>query len=101
EHWGDLSELPKGSISEFTEAKLNRLVKETELRKDTLSLIGLSAKVDASQNLTLTLLIRNGTGHDLELTQLPLKLYDAAGDLSAQGTFRLDKVRVVAHTSKP
>lgn len=100
EHHLDLSGMKEDAISEFSKAKLNQIIQSEPLKPDELSIMGLSAKM-SNEHLTVTLLIRNGTQKNVDIQQLPLKFYDASGDLSAQGTFKLDKLTVFANTSKP
>lgn len=100
-HKLDLSDMGEKTISEFSKAKLEKLIQQAPLEKDEFSLMGLSAKQKKSGELTITLLIRNGTGRDLQLKQLPLKLFDAHSKLCAQGTFILEHLTIRANTSKP
>ncbi|WP_440895377.1 accessory Sec system S-layer assembly protein [Amphibacillus sp. Q70] len=100
-HKLDLSDMGKNTISEFSKAKLEEIAQKTPLEKNELSLLGLSAKRNESDELVTTLLIRNGTMRDLQLKQLPLKFYDAEGDISAKGTFKLAHLMIQANTSKP
>lgn len=102
EHKLDLSDKEKATISEFSQAKLQKIVQQAPpLEKDELSFMGLSAKRKESGELVTTLLIRNGTKRDLKIKQIPLKLYDAQKELSAQGTFKMADLIVKANTSKP
>lgn len=101
EHKLDLSDMGKDTISEFSRAKLEKIAQKAPLEKNELSLLGLSAKRNESDELVTTLLIRNGTMRDLQLKQLPLKFYDAEGDISAKGTFKLAHLKIRANTSKP
>lgn len=101
EHKLDLSDMGEKTISEFSKAKLEKIIQQAPLEKDEFSLMGLSAKQKKSGELTITLLIRNGTGRDLQLKKLPLKLFDAHGKLCAQGTFILEYLTIKANTSKP
>lgn len=100
EHRIDFSDLDK-EVSETTKVKLNELAQKESLEENELSLMGFSAKRDESNNLLLILLIRNGTKKNLKIKQLPLKFYDATGELSAQGTFKIEDMIVLANTSKP
>ncbi len=100
-HKLDLSDMGEKKISEFSKAKLEKIIQQAPLKKDEFSLMGLSAKQKDSGELTVTLLIRNGTRHNLQLKQLPLKLFDANGQHCAQGTFKLDHLTIKANTSKP
>lgn len=100
EHRLDLSDMKEEKVSEDSKAKLTNIIQSQPLQQDELSFMGLSAKMNDG-NLTVTLLVRNGTQKNLTIHQLPLKFYDASGELSAQGTFKLDKLTILANTSKP
>lgn len=102
EHKLDLTDKERDAISEFSQAKLQKIVQQApSLEEDELSFMGLSAKQKESGELVTTLLIRNGTKRDLKIKQIPLKLYDAQKELSAQGTFKMAELVVKANTSKP
>lgn len=101
QHRVDLSDLDEDEISESTKKWLNEIDQKTPLEENELSFLGFSAKQDEKKRLLVNLLIRNGTKDDLDIKQLPLKFYDATGELAAKGTFKIDDVTVRANTSKP
>lgn len=100
-HQLDLSDLNEDKISEDTIEFLNKIIKQQNVQKNELKLTGLSVKRHNSGQVNATLLISNGTTENLEIKQLPLKLYDANNDLVAKGTFRMENLIIQANTSKP
>lgn len=101
QHSIDFSDLDEDKISAETKDWLNKMNQKTPLGENELSFMGFSAKQDKENRLLVNLLIRNGTKDNLTIKQLPLKFYDASGDLAAKGTFKMDNVTVRANTSKP
>lgn len=97
----DLSELKEGAISEAARFQLEKIINDSELSDNELSFLGLSAKINSESDLEVTLLVQNGTKDLLEIKQLPLKFYDASGELAAQGTFKLKDFVIQPNTSKP
>ncbi|MFD2369409.1 accessory Sec system S-layer assembly protein [Brevibacillus sp. GCM10020057] len=61
----------------------------------------LQIRRDESGALNALLLIRNGSARALSIEQLPLALYDATGEIVAQGLFKLEGLTVNPGTSKP
>lgn len=100
-HHIDYSDLDESKISESTKKTLHEIIEQTPLNENELSFMGFDATVDDEKNIHVNLLIRNGTKDNLDIKQLPLKFYDASGDLTAQGTFKINHVTVLANTSKP
>lgn len=100
-HRVDFSDLDESKIPESTREYLQNIANEIPLTENELSFIGFSAQLDNQKNLHLNLLIRNGSNDSLDIKQLPLKFFDASGDLLAQGTFKMGGVTVLANTSKP
>lgn len=100
-HHIDYSDLDESKISESTKKTLYEIIEQTPLNENELSFMGFDATVDDEKNIHVNLLIRNGTNDNLDIKQLPLKFYDATGDLTAQGTFKINHVTVLANTSKP
>ncbi len=101
QHYVDFSDLNEDEISDATKDWLNEIDQKAPLEENELSFMGFSAKQDEENRLFVNLLIRNGTKDNLDIKQLPLKFYDATGDLAAKGTFKIDNVTVLANTSKP
>lgn len=100
-HQVDYSDMDESKISEKVKNQLTEIIEKAPLDKGEISFMGLTAKFDDANNIVTTILIRNGTDQNIEIKQLPLKLFDATGDLSAQGTFKLKNLDVMSNTSKP
>jgi SLAP domain-containing protein len=101
-HQLDTTDMEGANISEGSKAKLRKIVEQAPfLDKNELSFMGLSIRQNENDGITTTLLVRNGTMEDLQLKQVPLVIYDAAGDVAAKGTFRLAHLTIKANTSKP
>ncbi len=100
-HRVDYSGLDDTLLTEEIKQELDKFSEEAPLEDNAFSLLGLFAKLDAEENLVITLLLRNSTNRDLRVRQLPLKFYDAQGDLSAQGVFQFDELTIYPNTSKP
>jgi len=101
EHLLELSRTQEDAISEESKTKIEEIIQNASIGTDEMSLIGLSAKRNVDDGLEITLLVSNGTRDHLEIKKLPLNFYDAAEDLSAQGTFQFSDYVVYANTSKP
>jgi len=100
-HRLDLSDMKEENISKSTKDQLEEIIKHSSPNKNELSLIGLSAKRNEKRDLEVTMLIQNGTINNLEIKQLPLKIYDTLNEVVAQGTFQLADLIINANTSKP
>ncbi|WP_217586209.1 accessory Sec system S-layer assembly protein [Lentibacillus saliphilus] len=102
EHKLDMEDMERAGISEVSRAKLRKIVEQAPLLdRNELSFMGLGIKRNESGGLTSTILIRNGTMQDLQITQVPLVVHDATGDIVARGTFELSDFNIKANTSKP
>ncbi len=100
-HSLDLSDLDASKISSETKNFLKKVINHQNLNTNELVFTGLSVKQNSEKGISVTLLISNGTSEDLEIKQLPLKLYDAKFKLVAKGTFKMKDLLIHAHTSKP
>lgn len=100
-HQVDYSDMDESKISEKVKNQLTEIIEKAPLDKGEISFMGLTAKFDDANNIVTTILIRNGTDQNIEVKQLPLKLFDATGVLSAKGTFKLENLNVMSNTSKP
>jgi accessory Sec system S-layer assembly protein len=102
EHQLDLDESWEKSIAEETKASLEKIVKNAPtLKPGEVNFMGIQAKQQESGELSVTLLIRNGSEKNINLEQLPLGVKDANGTEIARGSFKLDNFVVKANTSKP
>lgn len=89
-----LSDAQKQSLIEL--AKQLPPIKEGEVNIQSMQI-----RRDESGALHAMLLIRNGSAQSLSFEKLPLVLYDATGEIVAQGLFELDSLTVHPGTSKP
>jgi accessory Sec system S-layer assembly protein len=62
---------------------------------------GIQAARKENNDLHITLLVRNGTRNNISISQLPLHISDASGEVIAKGSFTLTDFDVNANTSKP
>jgi len=72
-----------------------------KLSKREVNFSGFQAKPLENGSLAISLFIRNGDSHHIQVQKLPLEVLDAGGDLVAQGFFDLGTLEVKANTSKP
>lgn len=102
-HQLDLDAQWDKQLNDTQKEELRRIVKELpKLRDKEVNFTGIQHVKMDNGSLAITLLIRNGNDRDINLEQLPLEVVDAAGNVVANGTFKLDPVLVVkANTSKP
>lgn len=101
QHRLDLTGLDESKISKETKDFLKEVIDKKDFTEEGLTLTGLSANKSDSGQVNVTLLISNSTQRNLEIKQLPLKLFDAKDILTAQGTFQMQDLIVQANTSKP
>lgn len=101
-HSLELASSWKQSLASAEKKKLRELVESLEPpKKGEVNFMGLQAKVSENGDLHVALLIRNGSEKNVSLEQLPLQIEDAAGDIVASGSFKLDDFSIRANTSKP
>lgn len=102
EHQLDLEESWEESIAKKTRLSLEEIVANAPtLKPGEVNFMGISAKAEEDKGLSVTLLIRNGSGKNMDLSQIPLGVKDATGIEVARGAFTLDNFTVKANTSKP
>ncbi len=100
-HSLDLHESWETGLSEEDKGKLQAIIDRVgEPNKGEVNFMGISIAHN-EENLTVTLLIRNGTEQNIHLHQIPLAVKDASKNIIAQGAFTLDDFIVKANTSKP
>jgi accessory Sec system S-layer assembly protein len=88
-------------LSDVQKTELESLVQNLpQLKPNEVNFMGLEVKKQNSQ-LSVTLLIRNGSSKNIKLEHLPLYVEDANGVLVARGAFNLENFDVKANTSKP
>ncbi|QPC47533.1 accessory Sec system S-layer assembly protein [Mangrovibacillus cuniculi] len=66
-----------------------------------INFMGLQAQFTQDEDLAISVLIRNGTQKNIKLEKLPLVVEDSAGDVVAEGGFKLENLEISANTSKP
>lgn len=102
EHSLDLAESWENQLSDEQKNHLEKLVSGLpKLNPGEVNFMGLEAKLNDDPSLAVTVLIRNGSDKNIKLEQIPLIVEDAAGEVVAQGGFRLEDFEVKANTSKP
>lgn len=101
-HQLDLEESWAKSVAPETKTALKKIVADApKLKPGEVNFMGLSAKMRDDNQLTITLLIRNGTDKHVNLEKIPLAVKDASGEEIARGSFTMDNFQVKANTSKP
>ncbi|GAE95160.1 hypothetical protein JCM21714_4373 [Gracilibacillus boraciitolerans JCM 21714] len=101
-HQLDLAESWKESLADDSIKKLEEIVASAKpLKPGEVNLLGVSAGITADNQVTTTILIRNGSDKNLTIEQLPLLVKDASGEIVAKGGFQLDALNVKSNTSKP
>lgn len=71
------------------------------LKPGEINFISLEAKKGADNTMVVSLLMRNGKDRDIEFKKLPMRVYDASGEVAAEGGFAFDSLKVKSNTSKP
>ncbi|GGB43460.1 accessory Sec system S-layer assembly protein [Fictibacillus barbaricus] len=89
-------------LSEEEQKDLRKLISTLPpLKNEEVNLFGLKAERSNEKNVALTLLIRNGTGKKIELSQLPLQLESEDGKIIASGLFQLKDFSISPYSCKP
>jgi accessory Sec system S-layer assembly protein len=102
QHSLDLEESWETIITNEQREKLKQVVSQLPtLKEGELNLFGISSEFDTEHNLSVTLLIRNGSQKTVNIQHLPLQLTDAAGEVVCKGGFKLSNFKVNPNTSKP
>lgn len=97
-----MAESWKESLADDSIKKLEEIVASAKpLKPGEVNLLGVSAGITADNQVTTTILIRNGSDKNLTIEQLPLLVKDASGEIVAKGGFQLDALNVKSNTSKP
>jgi accessory Sec system S-layer assembly protein len=101
-HQLDLEESWEKNLSPQDKEGLLRLVYSLEPPKlGEINITGINAEQFENGDLHVTILIRNGHPHDIQIESLILYLEDASGEVVAKGGFKLNPLNVKADTSKP
>jgi accessory Sec system S-layer assembly protein len=102
QHSLDLEESWETIITNEQREKLKQVVSQLPtLKEGELNMFGISSEFDTEHNLSVTLLIRNGSQKTVNIQHLPLQLTDAAGEVVCKGGFKLSNFKVNPNTSKP
>lgn len=89
-------------LPEQNKEALRNFVEElTPPKEGEVNFLGLQAAQKENGDFQVTLLIRNGCKHTLQLEQLPLHIMDASGEIVAKGAFTLSNLEIKANTTKP
>ncbi|AGT33487.1 hypothetical protein M493_16365 [Geobacillus genomosp. 3] len=100
-HRLDLDPTWEEVLPEAEKEALRRIVDELGAPKENeVNFFGLQAAMNDG-GLRVTVLVRNGSHKTVCLEQLPLEVEDAAGDVVARGSFKLDRLEIKANTTKP
>jgi len=101
-HRLDLDASWENALPAEEKEKLIQMVESLGAPKEgEVNFLGLQARKNENDGLSVTILIRNGNDKNIQLHQLPLQVEDAAGEIVAKGGFALDNFEVKANTSKP
>ncbi|MBT2687189.1 accessory Sec system S-layer assembly protein [Bacillus sp. ISL-47] len=101
-HTLDLHESWEKALSAEEKEGLRKLVASAGKPKDgEVNFMGIKINHNPGENLSVTLMIRNGTKQDIHLHQIPLAAKDSSNEVFAQGVFKLEDFTVKANTSKP
>lgn len=90
------------TLNDIQKTRLKDIVNNLPpLKSGEINFMGIQAQLTNKNDLSITLLIRNGSDKEVTLSQLPLFVEDASGELAAKGAFQLEDFIVRANTSKP
>lgn len=102
EHTLDLDETWENELSSLQKENLRKLVTTLpKLSPGEINLMGIEAKFNEDEALSVVILVRNGNDKNIKLETIPLIVEDALSDIVCQGGFNLSNFEVKAHTSKP
>ncbi|MGG1572288.1 accessory Sec system S-layer assembly protein [Fictibacillus sp. NRS-1165] len=102
EHQLMLHESWENSLNDVQKTRLYEMVSNLPpLTAGEINFMGIEARMADNSDLSVTLLIRNGSDKDIKVEQLPLCFEDGSGELTAKGAFQLTDFEVKANTSKP
>ncbi|WP_026679218.1 accessory Sec system S-layer assembly protein [Fictibacillus gelatini] len=97
-----LDEAWENNLNDVQKTRLRELVNNLPpLASGEINFMGIEARMSDTDELHVTLLIRNGSEKDIHIEQIPLFVEDASGQVVAKGGFQLNHFEVKANTSKP
>ncbi|KAB8133093.1 accessory Sec system S-layer assembly protein [Gracilibacillus oryzae] len=101
-HQLDLEDSWKESLAQDSIEQLEKIVESAKpLKAGEVNFMGIEAKLMEDNQLSVTILIRNGAERDLNIEKLPLMVTDASGEVIAKGGFQFETLTIKANTSKP
>ncbi|HSP23155.1 MAG TPA: accessory Sec system S-layer assembly protein [Planococcus sp. (in: firmicutes)] len=101
-HSLDLEETWENALLEEQKSALRNIVKGLPaLKPREVNIIGFQAKITEEHDLNISVFIRNGCAHHVNLEKISLEVLDAKAEVVAQGSFKLENFMVKANTSKP
>lgn len=101
-HRLDLEESWEKALNEKAKKQLEKIVGQAApLKKDEVNFLGFSARQKENGDLTISILIRNGSNKNISVQKVPLGIKDASDEEIARGSFTLNDLTVKANTSKP
>ncbi|GAA0486826.1 accessory Sec system S-layer assembly protein [Salinibacillus aidingensis] len=101
-HQLDLPDSWENKIPDETKAGLEKIVANASpLKPGEVNFMGISANQTDQKDLSVTVLIRNGSEKNISFQQIPLAFKDGSNEVIAKGTFKLEDFEVKANTSKP
>jgi accessory Sec system S-layer assembly protein len=101
-HQLELDETWEKSLPIEVKQKLSDMVDQMGVPKEgEINFLGLEAQITDTNDLRITMLIRNGSNKNIKIEQIPLQVEDASNDIIAKGGFKLENFEVKANTSKP
>lgn len=101
EHRLDLTEAYQETLSSAQIEKIETIMKQApELKEGEFNLLAINL-VDANERgLAVDILLRNGSKKNINLSKLPLQVFDKNKQLVAQGGFKFTDYTIKANTSK-
>lgn len=101
-HRLDLEKSWEKALNEEAKKRLEKIVERAPtLKKDEVNFLGFNANYKDNGDLSVSVLIRNGSDKNITVQKVPLGVKDATNEEIARGSFTLDDLTVKANTSKP
>ncbi len=101
-HSLELEESWENALAEEQKSALRNIVNNLPaLKPREVNITGFQVKFTDEQNLSVSIFIRNGFTHHINLEKISLEVLDANAELVVQGSFELENFKVKANTSKP
>lgn len=101
-HSLELEESWENALAEEQKSALRNIVHNLPaLKPREVNISGFQVKFTDEHNLSVSIFIRNGFTHHINLEKISLEVLDANAELVVQGSFKLENFKVKANTSKP